>query len=234
MKKFKTISMGLVLTMGLMTGLGATQVFADDEKVYKIACDQAYAPFSIQQDDGSYKGIDVELLAAIAEEEGFEYELTPMDFSGIIPALVSGTIDGSIAGMNITDERKESVDFSDGYYESGSALVVNKDDDSISDFDDADEYGFETTVYPDSVSMMMAVANKQADFLIEDYPVISYQIKIGEQEDLKVAIDAIEEAPQNGFAVKKGENADLLKMFNEGLQKIRDNGKYDEIIAEYE
>ena len=54
MKKFKTISMGLVLTMGLMTGLGATQVFADDEKVYKIACDQAYAPFSIQQDDGSY------------------------------------------------------------------------------------------------------------------------------------------------------------------------------------
>ena len=255
MKKFKTISMGLVLTMGLMTGLGATQVFADDEKVYKIACDQAYAPFSIQQDDGSYKGIDVELLAAIAEEEGFEYELTPMDFSGIIPALVSGTIDGSIAGMNITDERKESVDFSDGYYESGSALVVNKDDDSISDFDDlkgkvaackegttgqlwcedhADEYGFEPTVYPDSVSMMMAVANKQADFLIEDYPVISYQIKIGEQEDLKVAIDAIEEAPQNGFAVKKGENADLLKMFNEGLQKIRDNGKYDEIIAEYE
>ena len=59
MKKFKTISMGLVLTMGLMTGLGATQVFADDQKVYKIACDQAYAPFSIQQDDGSYKGIDV-------------------------------------------------------------------------------------------------------------------------------------------------------------------------------
>ena len=133
--------------------------------------------------------------------------------------------------------------------------IMNKDDDSISDFDDlkgkvaackegttgqlwcedhADEYGFETTVYPDSVSMMMAVANKQADFLIEDYPVISYQIKIGEQENLKVAIDAIEEAPQNGFAVKKGENADLLKMFNEGLQKIRDNGKYDEIIAEYE
>ena len=70
--------------------------------------------------------------------------------------------------------------------------------------------------------------------VVEDYPVISYQIKIGEQENLKVAIDAIEEAPQNGFAVKKGENADLLKMFNEGLQKIRDNGKYDEIIAEYE
>ena len=52
--------------MGLMTGLGVTQVLADDQKVYKIACDQVYASFSIQQDDGSYKGIDVELLAAIA------------------------------------------------------------------------------------------------------------------------------------------------------------------------
>ncbi len=116
---------------GTENNLGATQVLADDQKVYKIACDQVYASFSIQQDDGSYKGIDVELLAAIAEEEGFEYELTPMDFSGIIPALISATIDGSIAGMNITDERKESVDYSDGYYESGSALVVNKEDDSM-------------------------------------------------------------------------------------------------------
>ena len=59
------------------------------------------------------------------------FPLTPMDFSGIIPALISATIDGSIAGMNITDERKESVDYSDGYYESGSALVVNKEDDSM-------------------------------------------------------------------------------------------------------
>ena len=79
MKKFKTISMGLVLTMGLMTGLGATQVFADDQKVYKIACDQAYAPFSIQQDDGSYKGIDVELLAAI------EPSIVPETSAGMIP-----------------------------------------------------------------------------------------------------------------------------------------------------
>lgn len=227
---------------------------ASDGKVYKIACDQAYAPFSIQADDGTYYGIDVEILDAVSKIEGFEYELCPMDFSGIIPALTSGTIDGSIAGMNITEERKESVDFSDGYYESGSSLVVNKEDDSISSFEDlsgkvaackegttgqiwcedhADEYGFTVTTYPDSVSMMMAVSNNQADFLIEDYPVISYQIAIGEQENLKVAIDAIEEAPQNGFAVKKGENAELLAMFNDGLAKIREDGTYDEIVNKY-
>ena len=279
-KKIIALMMGAILTMGMFTGCGesgetastpsstpaestpaesaaeskAEESTAASGKVYKIACDQAYAPFSIQADDGTYYGIDVEILAAVAEIEGFEYELCPMDFSGIIPALVSGTIDGSIAGMNITEERKESVDFSDGYYESGSSLVVNKDDDSIASFEDlsgkvaackegttgqlqcedhADEYGFTVTVFPDSVSMMMAVANKQADFLIEDYPVISYQISIGEQADLKVAIEAIETAPQNGFAVKKGENAVLLAMFNDGLAKIRESGKYDEIVNQY-
>ena len=239
-----------------------------DGKVYKIACDAAYAPFSIQLASGAtapgaavttgngmgdYYGIDIEILDAVAKYEGFKYELDPMDFSGIIPALVSGTIDGSIAGMSITEARKDSVDFSDGYYESGSALVVNKDA-SIKAFEDlkgkvaackegtvgmnwsqdnAEKYGFTVSVYPDSASMMLAVANKQADFLIEDYPVISYQIKIGEQGALKVAIDAVEAAPQLGFAVKKGENATLLAMFNEGLAAIRADGTYDKIVNEY-
>jgi polar amino acid transport system substrate-binding protein len=239
-----------------------------DGKVYKIACDAAYAPFSIQLTSGGtapgasvttgngmgdYYGIDIEILDAVAKYEGFKYELDPMDFSGIIPALVSGTIDASIAGMSITEARKDSVDFSDGYYESGSALVVNKDA-SIKAFEDlkgkvaackegtvgmnwsqdnAEKYGFTVSVYPDSASMMLAVANKQADFLIEDYPVISYQIKIGEQGALKVAIDAVEAAPQLGFAVKKGENATLLAMFNEGLAAIRADGTYDKIVNEY-
>lgn len=294
MKRIFTLLFTAILFTGLLTGCGSTAATSStaaegssaesttpastggatankdyDGTVYKIACDAAFAPFSIQLADGQkapatvvksangmgdYYGIDVELLDAIAKYEGFQYELMPMDFSAIIPGLVSGTIDASIAGMNITEERKASVDFSDGYYESGSALVVNKADTSISSFenlkgkvaackegttgmnwcqDNAEKYGFTVSVYPDSSSMMVAVANKQADFLIEDYPVISYQIKIGEQGNLKVAIDAIEKAPQNGFAVKKGQNATLLAMFNEGLAAIRADGSYDTIINQY-
>ena len=264
MKKMFAVSLSLLLAMSVLTACGSGNVEEEKEsisveakeevKLYSIACDQAYAPFSIQNEDGSYSGIDVEILEAISEIEGFEYELKPMDFSGIIPALTSGTIDGSIAGMNITDARKESVDFSDGYYESGSSIVVNAADDTINSFEDLDgkivackegttgqlwsedhseEYGFTVATFPDSVSMMMAVANGQADFLIEDFPVIAYQITIGEQSDLRVAIEAIEEAPQNGFAVNKGENVELLKMFNSGLAKIREDGTYDAIINQY-
>ncbi|MGD1821565.1 MAG: transporter substrate-binding domain-containing protein [Pleomorphochaeta sp.] len=258
----------LVGSMVFASGSSETET-VEETKVYKIACDASYPPFSIQLEEGEeitgtivssgnnmgdYHGIDVELLDAIAELEGFEYELNPMDFSAIIPALVSGTIDASIAGMNITEVRKEVVDFSDGYYESGSSMVVNANDDSISSFEDlegkvaackegttgmlwsqdnASKYGFSVNVYPDSASMMLAVSNAQADFLLEDYPVISYQISIGAQENLKVAIEAIEAAPQNGFAVKKGENQDLLAKFNEGLAKIKANGTYDEIVNQF-
>jgi len=267
-----------ILMLSVMFCIIFTSLFANganekskgvESKVYKVACDASYPPFSIQLEEGEtvsgtvvsssngmgdYYGIDVELLDAISKLEGFEYELTPMDFSAIIPALVSGNIDASIAGMNATEERRKTVDFSDGYYEAGSAMVVNANDDSISSFEDlkgkvaackegttgmlwsqdnSSKYGFSVKVYPDSASMMLAVANRQADFLLEDYPVISYQISIGAQKNLKVAIEAIEEPPQDAFAVVKGKNQELLAKFNSGLAKIRANGTYDKIINQY-
>lgn len=253
MKKLMKLCVMFSLAVSLVACGGSDDTSDKTDKVYKIACDAKYAPFSMEV-DGEYKGIDVELLAAVAEVEGFKYELTPMDFSGIIPALVSGQIDGSIAGMNITEERKKQVDFSDGYIEAGSAIVVNKDNTDITSLEtlkgkkaavkkgttgatfaeeNSEKYGFTYDYYDDSPSMMLAVSNGNADFLVEDYPVITYQIKTGEQSKLKVAVDAIEQPPMDAFAVKKGENQELLKMFNEGLAKLKENGKYDEIIGQY-
>jgi polar amino acid transport system substrate-binding protein len=224
-----------------------------DEKVYLIACDAKYAPFSFEE-DGVYKGIDVELIAAIAEIEGFKYELKPMDFSGIIPALKANQIDGSIAGMNITESRKESVDFSDGYIKAASSIVTHKDNTDINSLDDLqgktaavkkgttgslfaeanqEKYNLKISYFDDSPSMFQAVENKNCDFLVEDFPVIAYKIKVDENALLRVAVNEIEEPPYDGFAVNKGENQDLLQMFNEGLQKLKDNGKYDEIVGQY-
>ena len=231
----------------------STSASSAADKEFIIACDAKYAPFSMEI-DGKYKGIDVEILDAIAKVEGFKYQLKPMDFSGIIPGIVSGQLDGAIAGMNITEERAKSVDFSDGYISSGSAIVVSKTNTTIKTIEDIqgktvavkkgttgstfaednkDKYKLNVTYYDDSPSMMMAVANGAADFLIEDYPVISYQIKIGEQDKLRVAVDAINTPPQYGFAVKKGGNAELLKKFNEGLAKIKADGTYDKIVKQY-
>jgi polar amino acid transport system substrate-binding protein len=260
------VLLSLMLVVSLITGCtssntvnneeGTTATEVDsstDEKVYLIACDAKYAPFSFEE-DGVYKGIDVELLAAIAEVEGFKYELKPMDFSGIIPAIKANQIDGSIAGMNITEARKESVDFSDGYIQAASSIVTHKDNTDMNSLDDLqgktaavkkgttgslfaeanqEKYNLEISYFDDSPSMFQAVENKNCDFLVEDFPVIAYKIKVDENSLLRVAVKEIEEAPYDGFAVNKGENQELLQMFNEGLQKLKDNGKYDEIVGQY-
>ena len=83
-------------------------------------------------------GFDVDLWAAIAKELKLDYELKPMDFSGIIPALQTKNVDLALAGITITDERKKAIDFSDGYYKSGLLVMVkanNNDVKSVKDLD---------------------------------------------------------------------------------------------------
>jgi glutamine transport system substrate-binding protein len=255
-KSLVGILLASVMSVGIMSGCGAAKndssKSSDGNKKYIIACDSKYAPFSFEE-NGKYKGIDVELLDAIAKEEKIEYELKPMDFDGIIPGLTSNQLDGAIAGMSITDERKKSLDFSDGYFVSGLSLVVNKDNTEINGENDLNgksasikkgtagtkfaednesKYGLKLNYFDDSPSMFQAVENKNCDFLLEDYPVIAYKIKVDPNSKLKIAGEKLTNVDY-GFAVKKGENADLLKKFNEGLKKLKENGEYDKIVGQY-
>ncbi|MCI1579211.1 MAG: transporter substrate-binding domain-containing protein [Clostridium beijerinckii] len=250
-----SILLASVMSIGLMTGCGASKSdkgSGEGNKRYVIACDAKFAPFSFE-DNGKYKGIDVELLDAISKEENFEYELKPMDFNGIIPGLTANQLDGAIAAITITDERKQTLDFSDGYFVSGLSIVTNKDNTSINGVNDLNgksvsikkgtagakfaednesKYGLNLSYFEDSPSMFQAVENGNTDFLMEDYPVIAYKIKVDSGAKLKIVGDKLD-AVNYGFAVKKGENQELLKKFNEGLKKLKDDGKYDQIVGEY-
>ena len=250
-KSLVSILLASVMSIGLMAGCGASKGGSENKK-YTIACDAKYAPFSFEE-DGKYKGIDVEILDAIAKEEKFEYELKPMDFNGIIPGITANQLDGAIAGMSITDKRKQSLDFSDGYFVSGVSLVVNKDNTDIKSVEDLNgknasikkgtagskyaednesKYGLKLNYFDDSPSMFQAVENKNCDFLLEDYPVIAYKIKVDSGAKLKIAGEKLTNVDY-GFAVKKGANQELLQKFNDGLKKLKENGKYDEIVGQY-
>jgi len=250
-----SILLASVVSVGLLVGCGTSNsdTKADGgNKKYIIACDSKFAPFSFEENN-KYKGIDVEILDAIAKEEKFEYELKPMDFKGIIPGVTSNQLDGAISAMTITDERKESLDFSEGYFESGLSIVVNKNNTSINGLNDLngksvsikngtagakfaednkDKYGLKLNYFDDSPSMFQAVENGNADFLLEDYPVIAYKIKVDSGAKLKIVGEKLDTV-NYGFAVKKGQNPELLKKFNEGLKKLKDNGKYKEIVDQY-
>lgn len=223
-----------------------------NDKKYVIATDATFAPFEFQK-DGKYIGIDLDILDAISKIEGFKYELNPMDFKGIIPALQSNQIDGAIAGMSITEERRKVLNFSDDYFESGLSAVAKNDNSQLKTIDDLkgkilavkkgtagakyaednkDKSNFTIKYFNDSPSMFQEVKNGNADATFEDYPVIAYSITLDPNCGLKIIGDKITKS-NYGFAVKKDSNKELLSMFNDGLKKIKENGEYDKIIARY-
>lgn len=256
MKKFGFIAMLLALML-FMAACGSDEDTSSGdggsggEEVYQVGIDTTYPPFEYEV-DGEYTGIDIDLINAIAEDQGFDIEFNPMDFGGIIPALQAGQLDIAIAGMSITDERKEVVDFSDPYFDAGLSLVVKSDNDEITSLEDLEgktiavksgttgaqfardneeEYGYEIAQFEDSPSMFQEVSNGNADALMEDYPVIAYAIAESDLE-LKTVGDRLT-GDQYGIAVLKGENAELLEKINAGLQSLRDSGEYDEILNKY-
>lgn len=242
-----------VLMVGSLVGCNSNSggdTAAPTEKVYKIATDTTFAPFEFENDNGDMVGIDLDLLKAIAEDQGFQYELQVVGFTAATTALEAGECDGMIAGMSITDERSEKYDFSDPYYDSGVGMAVLASSD-IKTYDDlngqevaakigtegctfaesiADQYGFTIVQYEDSTSMYQAVLGGSAVACFEDYPVLGYEISRGVEFALPLPM---EKGNSYGFAVLKDNNSELLEMFNAGLKNMKDSGKYDEIINTY-
>ena len=100
-----------------------------------MGVDTAFVPFEFKQGD-KYVGFDIDLWDAIAKKMHISYELRPMDFGGLIPGLQSRNLDVAMAGITITDARKQVVDFSEGYYNADLLIAVKSNDNSIVKFSD--------------------------------------------------------------------------------------------------
>lgn len=268
MKKLISLLLVLGLMMGLMAGCGSTAASeapasdaastaaADDttgEKVWVIATDTVFKPFEYTDASGNFVGIDVDIVAAIAEDQGFKYEMQSLGWDSAIAACQSGQADGMIAGASITEERKSSGwIFSDGYYNATQSMTVAESSD-IAGFGDLagktvavktgtqgaayaeslkEEYGFDITYFEDSPTMYQAVTGGQAVACFEDTPIMAASIKEGGLA-LKIVEGSENDGAPYGFAVFSSEKQELIDMFNAGLANIKANGKYDEIIAKY-
>ena len=223
------------------------------DKTWVIATDTVFKPFEYTDASGNFVGIDVDIVAAIAEDQGFKYELKSLGWDAAIAACQSGQADGMIAGASITDKRKASGwTFSDGYYDSNQTLTVPVDSD-ITGFADLsgkmvavktgtqgatyaeslkDEYGFDLTYFEDSPTMYQAVLGGQCVGCFEDTPIMKASIKDGDLA-LKVLDDTASDPAPYGFAIFSEDSQELLDMFNKGLADIKANGKYDEILKKY-
>ncbi len=264
MKKTLALLLCVAMLVGVLAGCGSkedttgaesTQAgsASEGEKKWIIATDTVFKPFEYTDENGDFVGIDVDILAAIAEDQGFQYELQSLGFDAAAMAVQAGQADAIIAGATIKQERIDSGwIFSEGYYNATQTFTVAKDSD-IASYDDLkgknvavkqgtagadfanslkDEYGFTVTVFEDSPSMYQDVVLGNSAACVEDTPIMASNIKEGSL-DLKIPEGMESEGAPYGFAIMDTKNQELLDMFNAGLANIQENGKYDEIIAKY-
>lgn len=221
-------------------------------KKFTIATDTTFAPFEFRDTkSGDLIGIDMDVLRAIAKDQGFEVDIQSLGFQAALSAVTSGQADGVIAGMSITDERKAIFDFSEPYFDSGVQMAIAASDDAVKGYEDlkgktvvaksgseglaeaqklAPKYGFTVKALDQSATMYESVKNKTAVAVFDDYPVLAYGIAQG--NGLKVVTDKIP-GGQYGFAVAKGKNGELLAAFNDGLAKLKSSGEYQKILDKY-
>ncbi|WP_339185080.1 amino acid ABC transporter substrate-binding protein/permease [Paenibacillus sp. FSL H8-0317] len=248
---FFILSLMLLLVSGLSGWVGNAAAASDSGKTYVIGTDVTFAPFEYEDENGDFVGIDMDLLDAIAKDQNFKYQIKSLGFNAAVQALEANQVDGVIAGMSITDERKAKFDFSDTYFESGVVMGVSANNDTIKSYEDlrgkkvavktgtegfsfaesiASEYGFTIVPFDESYQMYEDVKTGNSVACFEDYPVLAYGVN--QNNGLKIVTDKEEGAPY-GFAVSKGKNQELLEMFNTGLTNIKANGEYKRITETY-
>lgn len=160
-KWLKTVSASLALTVAAGTVSAET---------LRVVTDPSFVPFEMMdQETGEMIGFDMEIIREVADRAGFEIDLNTMDFNGIIPALQTGNVDIAIAGITITEEREEIVDFSDPYYDSGLRILVRESNGDVSAFDDLEGKKIGTKI--GSTSYDYLVKNLEADDGVTPYRV---------------------------------------------------------------
>jgi polar amino acid transport system substrate-binding protein len=221
-------------------------------KVYVVGTDAAYAPFESQNEKGEIVGFDIDVVTAVAKKAGIEVKFVNTPWEGIFNTLQQGDRDLLVSAVTITEERKQSNDFSNPYFDAQQLIAV-KANSKISKFDDLKKLkvGVQTGTTGDEVvsklqgktsanikrfeSTPLALKELEAggvDAVVADNGVIINYVANNAASKFKTVADKAFAPEQYGIVVKKG-NSDLLGKLNKGLADIKADGTYDQIYAKY-
>jgi len=221
-------------------------------RVYLVGTDAAYAPFESQDEKGQIVGFDIDIVSAIAQKAGIEVKFVNTPWEGIFNALKQGDRDLLVSSITITDERKQSMDFSAPYFDAHQLIAV-KSDSKVTRFDDLKDLrvGVQTgTTGDETISKLqgknstnikrfestpLALKELEAggiDAVVADNGVVVNYVANNAASRFRTVNDPAFVPEQYGIAVRKG-NADLLAKVNQGLATIRADGTYDRIYAKY-
>ncbi len=233
----------------------ASESKTDSVPVYKALTNATFPPFeTIDENTGEIIGFDMDLIAAIGEDQGFQVEFVDMAFESLIPAIETGNGDIIAAGMWSGDpERIARVDFSDTYWVGGAALLVKTDNTAITSMDSLNtEMKVATQIatnYADDLQAMvdegtlgevvildgfdtcvLQLMNGDVDAVMAGFDIVNSYMK--QNPDKLKVIGDVDTYEEMGFAVQKG-NAELLEKINAGLANVKENGVYDELVKKW-
>lgn len=210
-----------------------------------MATNAEFPPYEFYQGQ-DVVGIDVEILSAVAENMGKELQVEDMAFDSIIPAILSGKADVGAAGMTVTEDRKESVDFTDTYVKASQVIMIKADNTDIAGPDDVEgktigvQLGTTGDIYASDVTETVERYNKGFEAVQAlsqgkiDAVIIDDQVAkalAADNENVKV-LDVPFTEEEYAIAVKKG-NTELVEQINAALAELKESGKLQEIVDKY-
>ncbi len=221
-------------------------------KVYVVGTDAAYAPFESQNEKGEIVGFDIEVVQAIAKKAGIEVKFVNTPWEGIFNALGQGDRDMIVSAVTITAERKQTMDFSNPYFDAQQLIAV-KEKSKVAKFADLKKLkvGVQTGTTGDEAvtkllgktstnikrfeSTPLALKELEAggvDAVVADNGVIIHYVANNPGGKFKMVSDKEFVPEQYGIAIKKG-NTELQEKLNKGLAEITADGSYEQIYKKY-
>lgn len=219
--------------------------------VVKFVSDGVSPPFVLQDEYGNLIGLEVDIIRAVGEEEGFRVELYQEPWENVLTSIENGTKDIAAAGMGFNEERNQKYALSNSYIVDASSVVYTKlpiknpkavdanelkgkrvgvSGDTIHEKYFQEYGGIELKTYPSAFALVSAVVRDEVDAAVNSEGVLRYTIANNNVKGVKLAPIAIgSSASDNVIMVMSKNNPELLKKVNSGIAKIEKNGKLAEI-----
>ena len=219
----------------------------EDGKLH-MATNAAFPPYEMVADDGSFEGIDVEVAGKIAEKLGLELVVDDMDFGSVITSVQSGKSDIAMAGLTVTEDRKQNVDFSDTYA-TGVQMVIVPIDSDIESIDDlqgkligcqesttgyiycSDDYGEDmVTAFPNGANAVQALLSGKVDAVVIDSQPAQEFVAQNAGKLKMLGTEYVSEDYAIGISK---DNTALRDAVNNALKELLDDGTVQSILDKY-
>ena len=230
------------------TEAASTDVTTVEDGKLHMATNAAFPPYEMVADDGSFEGIDVEIAGKIAEKLGLELVVDDMDFGSIITSVQTGKSDIAMAGMTVTDERKQNIDFSDTYATGVQMVIlpILSDIESIDDLQGkligcqesttgyiycSDDYGEDmVTAFPNGANAIQALLSGKVDaVVIDSQPAQEFLA----QNAGKLKMLSTEYVSEDYAIGISKDNTALRDAVNNALKELIDDGTVQSILDKY-